>query len=361
MRIVNQPELIDIRDYQHATQEYIRRVKKINGVKAIFTMGSVGAPGLSDIDLIIVTEHDLSLSDSSSLSNKDIDERLFLHGPIILPETMLEKLQTLVYASNLELIWGENEELPTYQKLDSETQQALLLCYLVDFTESRMLQFADIKDRNTVDKRVWLTKVWSVTHSYKLYETAIQTLDDQNSIDQLEKIIETRAAWLSTGKVDDHLFLQSLSAAEKLNETLFVSTLKYLWGSPTLPKNEQFWSGRKEFCFSNQNSLPSYSTMNKKFINKKLKGYYCEQLPAYLAHLSNYDTDVKPNWVIDPKPQKALSNIMQERFSLVKAHAHWLHKHAKLSGSLSGYTGIDVSPRSAIKIFVRNQLLRILA
>ncbi len=50
----NRPAPIEREEYDKAIRSYVAQVTSVPGVRSVFTMGGIKAPGLSDIDMIVV-------------------------------------------------------------------------------------------------------------------------------------------------------------------------------------------------------------------------------------------------------------------------------------------------------------------
>src|SRR5690606_22672293 len=114
-----------------------------------------------------VVDDGFAAEDAGALSVKGIDDRLFLHGPIVLPNFLWSDLQWIIYASNLRVVWGA-ADLPLFDEIQRNCAAILAAVYIIDFCESRMVQFADADCTGSLDMRSWCTRVWSVTHSVYL-------------------------------------------------------------------------------------------------------------------------------------------------------------------------------------------------
>lgn len=355
MKLYNEPQHIAMGEYEAAISQYLNRVTTATGVLAVLTMGSVGAPGLSDIDVIVVVTDEFPFSESKFLSTKHIDDRLFLHGPVVIPQSMISELQFLIYASNLKLIWGDIE-IPDFWLLPEESKRYLAISYLIDFTESRFQQFALLNATGVVDKRAWLTRIWSLTHTSDLFK---QVIANQLS-EPLERMVATvkkpRETWLQQETITDSDFLDSLFEAESLNKKFFVNTLESVWGQPKLETKFKLWSGQKRMQFSNGCSV-SYRMDTFNFLSKKIFGFDLVYPAAYLAHLAAYDKTIKVNWSNPPHVNDKLIEVMSKRFSIVQKHSGWVSRHAKFSGSMLGYLG-TAPPQKKIKSLIKQILIR---
>ena len=168
MMLVNEPVCVAEERYHYALDRYVERAKRVRGVRTIATMGSVTALGLSDIDVIVITEDVPGDKSLAGLSTKGIDDNLFLHGAVVVPVSYLPYLQWIVYASNPNVIYG-NDALPSSDDLALDERKTLAMFYLIDFSESRFLQFSLAKKTAQVDLRHWHTRLWSVSHSVNLW------------------------------------------------------------------------------------------------------------------------------------------------------------------------------------------------
>jgi hypothetical protein len=56
MKIINQPRFLQKEAYDEELDLYLQKVDVAEGLVSVMTMGSVGAPGLSDLDLICVVD-----------------------------------------------------------------------------------------------------------------------------------------------------------------------------------------------------------------------------------------------------------------------------------------------------------------
>ncbi|MPS32398.1 MULTISPECIES: hypothetical protein [unclassified Salinivibrio] len=358
MKIVNDPAVIDESVYYSQISKYLENVKNIDGVISIYLMGSIKAPGLSDIDIIVVVTDDFDNRQSGRLSVKNMDERVFLHGPIVVPYSLSRNIQYVFYASNLQCIYGESC-LQKWDDISTEERKLLASCYLVDFIESRFLQFS-LLEGGEVDKRSWLTRVWSTVHSLELYQHVVKE-ELPEKIKNMEAIIrQTRYDWLKKSSIPNELFIEALKAAEKANKFIFLSILEYYYGAPKLKKDLKIISGAKKILFSNDISseLLSYRSKNLMVLKRKVNVYAAEHKPTYLAYLQDY-YDVKVEWHHPPNKADKLKAIKNKRKEHVFFHRSWLDEHAKDSGSMKGYIGLDTSVKWTIKKVIERALVEL--
>ncbi len=342
MKLVNYPSPVPAERYDRAIQKYLDKIKHFDGVIAVFQMGSIQAPGLSDIDLIVVTTDDFPAKLSEKLSIRGIDDALFIHGPLVIPESALSDLQYLIYASGLKLICGQ-ARAPSFDELNPVARKSLELCYILDFTESRLFQFAGQSTTDRLDLRSWLTRIWSSTHTWNLFRHLSETSPEPETIHQ---IYNMRADWIRNASIAPECFLELFHAARRINESFFSTALEfYTKREGTSPLSGSLFAGDRILTFSNGRSHPTYQIRNYALLNRSL--VYCRAThPAiYIRHLSGYGLRyLQPDLSVEPWPGHYAA--MQHRASVVRAHWQWREAHVPAAGSMSGYLGFVHRGRS---------------
>src|SRR6516162_635084 len=69
-------------DYDEVVRRYVKRARQVGGVFGVGRFGNVSAPGISDLDLVVVTEPNLAPGAGELLSVAglpDFDRELMLH------------------------------------------------------------------------------------------------------------------------------------------------------------------------------------------------------------------------------------------------------------------------------------------
>jgi hypothetical protein len=103
-----------LQEYQTTLNRYLRQAAKIKAVKAVYQFGSIGAPGLSDIDLALIVDERITHKEISKLSIRNLcadDQETFLHEPTVVTEQAIDILFETYYIKNLARIYGENFNL----------------------------------------------------------------------------------------------------------------------------------------------------------------------------------------------------------------------------------------------------------
>ena len=110
MKIINQPQFLSKEAYDDELGLYLQNAEGSKGLVSVLTMGSVGAPGLSDLDLICVVKEGAKAKTVHGLDiPKGAQERgILLHGPIVIPKSLFPDLHYIFPVSNLIDCSGES-------------------------------------------------------------------------------------------------------------------------------------------------------------------------------------------------------------------------------------------------------------
>lgn len=353
MKILNSPTYAALTDYHQAIEAYIDQVCTIPNVISVNTMGSINAPGLSDIDIIIVVADDFNKSDAIKLSVQGINDNLFIHGPVIIPNSMTKNLQYIIYASNIQCVWGK-PCLPEFELLNENEQKVLSKCYIIDFIESRFTQFATVKLLNEVDHRAWMARLWSISHSCSLMDVIGLPLNSFE-LSCLETIKLTRAEWVDSGTANKELFLSAFSKGGELNKSLFIKVLKEFYSIKHPKSRDQLE------VFSLDKKIIMQSSFDEIYCEAKIlhvlgrsKTFYLAQYPyEYAKHIEGYGLAQTSG-----KTHDCL--IMAKRRIIVNDHRDWVFKHVPAARSMMGYIGLQVKRPRNLKealVYCANRIL----
>lgn len=353
-QLVNKPKRIKLIEYDQALKAYIDKITQASGIISIWTMGSVGSPGLSDIDVIVVVNDDFNSNESRRLSVAGINDDLFIHGPIIIPESMACEFQWMIYATNLHKIYGEGN-LQDFNGVEKRYVEPLVAAYLVDFCESRMLQFATTEATKVIDVRSWLTRSWSALHSVNIIRDYFEVELMPAKIDEfVEKVKIPRQCWNDGAEPSCAQIIDAIDASKKINEWCFLFGLEYLHGDSQISCPETITWPDKMIKFNGE--LLNYRSKHLRFFSKNLFKFICIQDKRYANHLSIYmgGEACSPALKI---------NCLIKRSEIVRRHWAWLQVYAPFTNSMRGYIGLP-NPRgqdqSRMKALIRNLLLKAL-
>ncbi len=355
--IFNEPVSIARSKYEEELKKYVDGVKYVNDLVGVMTMGSIGAPGLSDLDVICVVKDNFNKKYSNKLSVNHLDKNIFLHGPVIVPESMIGDLQYLIYASNL-TDTDEVELASKVSELSNLEKKNISLAYLVDFTESRLVQYAKTKQQGKIDKRAWMTRLWSYVHTQNLCQYAEIKLSE-NSCKIIEDIKNLRENWLKGNPLNNDYFLnifyRSEAVAKEVMKTACKESSIRIEGPEILSGPCIFESRNKRIICSANISEP-YSLIR----NLKIKNYTVPFITTYApleyaVHLNQYgspDKCFQKDLTLTLNTNK-YNNILNKRSKIVYSHSLFL-KEKNINYSMGGYLGMPYdSSNPIIQLFYK--------
>jgi|TARA_B100001971_G_scaffold25016_1_gene19485 hypothetical protein len=355
MKIINPPEYIEEVNYQNAIDKYLIQLEIIqDDVIAVYQMGSVGTPGLSDIDLIVVVKDDFKPENSTYLSAKAIDNRLFLHDPIIIPKSICSVFPYVFHATSLNILYGVDciADFSSQSKLEIES---LSLCYLIDIISMRLLQFAKTKSTGVFDQRAWATRIWSVTHSYNIMKSIGLSLPSDAEF-MLDELFLFRKNWNEKHTFDKRLLLKTYETSLLLFLKIIeqaISTYKSMNG-----KELNLYFETMKVLSSKDISTPRFICKKHTIFGVSFFVYKCYHNILYSCHLSGYgflnltdrlDDNLKEHF-----------NIMKKRRKVIESHKIWLNKHTPNTDSLAGNLGVLQTWKKSYKKNILSILFRTL-
>lgn len=183
-------------DYDLVTREYAEHCIAVPGVSAIFQFGNIGAPGLSDIDLLVVLDDDAE-TEGSALAPLSIRyerwERnplfraCFIHDVYVCPRAALAHVDYLMPGNTWRLRAGDAEQpaLP-----HAAEREMIALVHGLDFCIGRLQSLAQLDESSPWSVRSLIPQLWSLTHTQRTLVSAGAHLESSwaDVIDALEMI-----------------------------------------------------------------------------------------------------------------------------------------------------------------------------
>jgi hypothetical protein len=166
-KIVDRPIKYCIEDYRFASNEYLGLINpKKNKIKSVYQVGSVGVPGISDIDYILVFSdeekdnygkyHIINLSQKSKY--------LFAHNCILINERIMSKLNLWFPFFDLDKVYGK--EIAIDKRTSKEISLILTLQYLINKVPSDFILFSTLNGK--IRQRTLLALINSLRHTINL-------------------------------------------------------------------------------------------------------------------------------------------------------------------------------------------------
>jgi len=173
-RFFNFPCQVDAEAYEHARKEFVDYYKGVPGVHAIYRFGSVGHPGLSDLDFIVVLDDeyrgapgiDYSISPFSNLT-----KYVLYHPQFFVPRSIFRYLGLLEPIFELEHVTGQHCLQAEFPEDERRQMDTLFICesLVTDFAWS-ILGYTALRD---VDLRMAQAKLNLVTKNLVLLDRLV--------------------------------------------------------------------------------------------------------------------------------------------------------------------------------------------
>ena len=167
-----------IERYQQVRDAYIEAVAELPGVLSIYQMGSTSAPGISDLDLIVVMESSSAAPPARAFSTRWLDgvgRYIFMHpGAMVTSEAVFKRLPVLIYAASLTHLHGRRIVIDS-----AETDGAhVAMANLIDQSTHLMHQLTKCVVSRVVYVRRLIMALSSIAHTLSLLRLARINVDE---------------------------------------------------------------------------------------------------------------------------------------------------------------------------------------
>lgn len=110
-RLIQKPRLCPREAYERAAQAIAAHAGTFPAVRSVYRMGGVSAPGISDLDVVIVLHGGAAVPPFDFAAHLDADARYTLmHSAFVVPEVFWQNRNLFFTFNNLELLSGDTVE-----------------------------------------------------------------------------------------------------------------------------------------------------------------------------------------------------------------------------------------------------------
>ena len=186
MRLRNTPQRRDRRDYTEALRAAADLARETDGVRAIYMVGTVSQPGISDLDLLLCLDDGLS---APVLFEEKLPREvttLVGQGTILkVPRRMMRQVH-VIDDFPLRRVWGEDFDFQTY------ADPAYDVCRVMDWLPERLVTLRKLREQKAVDVLFALGLLKSITVSLQ----KLSTLRGGRSYGTFIRVVQDlRAGW----------------------------------------------------------------------------------------------------------------------------------------------------------------------
>jgi len=297
---------VDVSLYSTLINTYVDKVSKVKGVKSITQMGSFTAPGLSDIDLIVIVEDD-TLPSWESISIKKILENekgneVIAHDVFVYPESLADYLDGLFYIDQKNTLYGSQIN----SRFSKIQRQQLKLLLSFEYTVNRLEILVSLLAAPRVDVRSIMLFISTLRHTYTLLYN-FNIISDTHRLEKINEIEDLRATCLDNSSPD---LIEELNRWIEPSFSVIFQAIVSLgerlgYKSDTVYEKSYILNFKRLISFEISKESAFNFLLKKNLWNKKFKGkLFFTPMPAVVyQHIRNYkntklkniqDSNVKP-------------------------------------------------------------------
>lgn len=207
MKVVDYPKLFQSSDYDTAICRQVDALSAHQEVIAVYQIGGVSTPGISDIDLVVITEDDRNFHINPSEFNDSVGRYLFTHRLLGASRKIFNQAQDFTFFHNYRHLYGER---PIVDSALSDDQKTLVKRQLA--LQFLLKMFVNV----SVQKRFEIIKLRSLFLNIKAlpYDFDFLGILDHPLLDLIYEGIDLRARWFD-GVISEKAVIHWFSAFER--------------------------------------------------------------------------------------------------------------------------------------------------
>ena len=328
-KYTNYPRKISYNYYNEARNELIGSLKENIDIHSIYEYGSISAPGVSDLDLIIVFKNKTKgkiTFDKSDIGPKALS--LVKYGTIIKTTEKIFKQFQFIDKLNLKRIFGKKILVI---KPKGKIKNTIELISILDWLPERILRVASTLKNKEIKIDVALGLLNSLGYSLKLVEKIIKK---KKSSKLLWRIKQLRESWYLIKNPEKKL-LSTLKKIKILGIELLFYYQKFLEGKNLYLKKRLNNLNKKNIKLEIYNNsfiiFTKISTLKElKKINATNNKYSKVKVYVPIFLYPHFDTILKIKGDISKNMKKRLSNNVRFNYLMNKNYKRSLYKKVSL-------------------------------
>ncbi len=286
----NLPLKIEMIKYRQLREKIIDYYSKKDWVYAIYEYGKIRNPGISDLDILIVTYEKIRKEEI-----KIFGDEILLHQPAIMNIEVFKNFGKFFDVPDLNLLYGKQCEV---QKSPEEIKKKIALEFLI-YSVFRIL---NMKHSKTIKVRQFLCEVFSLKRDF-----AIFNLKDSKFLSFIEKVKKLRDNWW---KLEEPL---------KELIQIFEESLYILMQVLNFISRKENWTGikEKEIEFGYPFHIVKFKNIKRIYVKRSFRDFFILYLPLSLLNYFELKGKIAKNFkqiVNDYKSWLIVNDITQFGF-----------------------------------------------
>jgi hypothetical protein len=154
-RFINLPKPLSKSIYQESIAKAVKYLASLQGLTAIYQLGGINHPGISDIDLLLVIDDSRRIDFDPSRELSKISRYLFTHAPSAISRSQFKESAKYAVWYQPRLLWGSSLKFegsmlspPEREAVRRQTALEFLIENYIDLTVQ--LKYAVVKLRSTL-------------------------------------------------------------------------------------------------------------------------------------------------------------------------------------------------------------------
>lgn len=159
------PKYVAPEVYENTLDKIVDFLKKEAAVKAIYRLGNINHPGISDLDLVVLFKDESTCElNPDNFLNSD-DKYLLTHEIFGASESQFKKVIHYSFWDNLKCIWGEPMELDGSQIVLSEQEKAFYKTQIgLEFLQKNYIELSIQKKYGVIKMRSLIQEIKGVRY-----------------------------------------------------------------------------------------------------------------------------------------------------------------------------------------------------
>ncbi|HCI58940.1 MAG TPA: hypothetical protein DFH96_09165 [Bacteroidetes bacterium] len=293
-KLIDKPHFVSHEIYNEVTDKLISKLASNANVIAIYTIGHVGNPGISDIDMLIIVKDNCKLTHNFRADMSDIEKYLFLHQPYACSESGFKKAETFSFFHNYNLVHGI--DVRTSSKLNSTEIEILKKQTALEFLLKMFMQLY-------IQKKYRILRVRDLLLHGKalIYDLEFLNISSGNLYQLVQKVIEWRKEWFNKTPTDNDIIEWFESLFFELNLQF---TQNKLFSEISFPESKTYSIAKNITLKASSNN---FSVSHSGFIVPMLNAISSKKGVRILNRFNSFHFDV-------PSSIKQTPSIITERF-----------------------------------------------
>ncbi|OQB65751.1 MAG: hypothetical protein BWX95_00034 [Bacteroidetes bacterium ADurb.Bin141] len=301
--LIDYPRWVERETYQLYSEKLYESLKTFSEVVAIYSIGHVSNPGISDIDLLILVKDNTVLSENFRAEMSTEEKYLFLHQPYACSVSDFKKTEMFTFLHNYHLVYGT--DMRTGNELAENDKELLQKQTALEYLLKMYIQLYVQKKYRTIRVRDLLLHGKAL-----IYDLEFLNIKDGKLYELILKIIDWRNNWFKTTPTAieiinwvEHLFteLHTAFTTNNLFKEIYFPEIK----TYQLSKNIRLKAGSQQFEVTQKGLILPFFHLVKSKKAVKLQNRFCSfqfnistsksEIPAIIEERFRIERQIREN------------------------------------------------------------------